>query len=148
MDTPTAIDMDFARIVQEWTITIQTPVIGSEALLTAIRDQIDLVQGHYACCLHVSAAGEQQFRALDGSHAGPEETIQSVPVVDITLSIPASNEVLQNALKVIFDHHVHEDPTIRISEGWATRSTYSSDPHNPNKYWNRDDADAIHGKAL
>lgn len=148
METPTAIDMDFARIVQEWTITIQTPVLGSQALLTAIRDQIDLVHGHYACCLHVSAAGEQQFRALDGSHAGPEETIQSVSVVDITLSIPASSEALQSALKVIFDNHVHEDPTIRISECWATRSTYSGDPDNPNKYWNRDDADEIHGKAL
>lgn len=142
------IETDTAVLEREWVLVIQTPVTGMDVLLAALRTKVNLKQGHYECCLHISAPGEQQFRALEGSHAGIEDTVQSVPVVDITISIAPQENLLKQVLGVVFDHHVHEEPTIRITETWATRSKYSGDKDNPNKYWNRDDAAQIHGTAI
>ncbi len=142
------VDLKDAFLEKEWVLVIQTPVPGKEPLLEALRKGPDLKQGHYDCCLHVSAAGEQQFRALEGSHAGAEQTIQSVPVVDITISIAPDKQLLEKTLAIIFANHVHEEPTIRISECGGTRSMYTGDNDNPNKYWNRPDAQEIHGTAI
>lgn len=128
------VDLKDAFLEKEWVLVIQTPVQGKESLLEALRKGVDLKQGHYDCCLQVSAAGEQQFRALEGSHAGAEQTIQSVSVVDITISIAPDKQLLEQ--------------TIRINESWGTRSKYTGDKDNPNKYWNRPDAQAIHGTAI
>lgn len=140
--------LEGARLEKEWVVVVQTPLNGMDNLLEALRAQLDLRQGHYDCCLHISASGEQQFRALTGSHAGDEGTIQSVPVADITLSIAPQEHILKQALAAIYEYHVHEEPTIRITECWATRSTYSDTKDNPNKYWNRQDAAEIHGTAI
>ena len=142
------VDLKDTFLEKEWVLVIQTPVQGTETLLEALRKGVDLKQGHYECCLHVSEAGEQQFRALEGSHAGAEQTIQSVPVVDVTISIAPDKRLLEQTLAIIFANHVHEEPTIRINESWGTRSKYTGDKDNPNKYWNRADAQAIHGKAI
>ncbi|KIC36379.1 hypothetical protein RA27_22295 [Ruegeria sp. ANG-R] len=142
------VDLKDAFLEKEWVLVIQTPVQGKESLLEALRKGVDLKQGHYDRCLQVSAAGEQQFRALEGSHAGAEQTIQSVSVVDITISIVPDKQLLEQALSIIFANHVHEEPTIRIGECWGTRSNYTGDEDNPNKYWNRPDAQAIHGTAI
>ncbi|WP_120633797.1 hypothetical protein [Ruegeria sp. EL01] len=142
------VDLEDAFLEKEWVMVIQTPVQGKESLLEALGKGVDLKQGHYDCCLHVSAASEQQFRALEGSHAGAEQTIQSVPVVDITISIAQDTQRLEQTLSIIFANHVHEEPTIRISECWGTRSNYTGNKDNPSKYWNRPDAQAIHGTAI
>ncbi len=144
----TEMNLKDALLKKEWVITIQTPTLGHDILLDALRQSVDLKQGHYECCLHVSPEGEQQFRALAGSHAGAEDTIQSVPVVDITVSIAPDRRLLEQTLAIILENHVHEDPTIRITECWATRSRYTGDTGNPNKYWNRPDAQKIHGTAI
>ncbi|KPD10809.1 hypothetical protein [Phaeobacter sp. 11ANDIMAR09] len=142
------VDMKDAFLEKEWVLVIQTPMQGKEPLLAALREGVELKQGHYDCCLHVSAEGEQQFRALDGSHAGAEQTIQSVSVLDITISIAPDKQLLEQTLAIIIANHVHEEPTIRISECWGTRSKYTGDKDNPNKYWNRPDAQDIHGTAI
>ncbi len=148
MQQLSGLEIEAARLEKEWVLVIQTPVRGMDVLLEALRNHVDLKQGHYECCLHISSAGEQQFRALKGSHAGVEDTIQSVPVVDITISMAAQELLMAQALAVIFEHHVHEEPTIRVSESWATRSKYLNDSDNPIKYWNRADAAQIHGTAI
>jgi hypothetical protein len=137
-----------ALLEKEWVVTIQTPLQGKAPLLDALRQGVDLIQGYYDCCLHVSPPGEQQFRALAGSHAGAEHTIQSVPVVDITISIAPDKQLLEQTLALILENHVHEEPTIRITECWATRSKYTTDTSNPNRYWNRPDAQDIHGTVI
>jgi len=140
--------LEDASLEKEWMITIQTPVQGLERLLEALRKSLDLKQGHYDCCLQVTGPGEQQFRALAGSHAGAEHTLQSVTVVDVTISIAPDELLLKRAFSVIFENHVHEDPTIRVSECWGSRSKYSGDKNNPNKYWNRPDAAEVHGRTV
>lgn len=142
------LDMQPARLEQEWLISIQTPIAGIENVLSALGERIGLMQGAYDHCAFVSATGQQRFRAREGSHAGAENTIQSTDVAEIRISIPVDVELLDRVFKVVFDIHPQEEPTIHVQEVWGSRSKYLDDKHNPNRYWNRPDADEIHGKAI
>ena len=61
---------------EEWMIIIDTPDGGVTQLLSALEEHLPLRQGPYDCCSFVQTSGYQRFRALEGSHAGAEGTIQ------------------------------------------------------------------------
>ncbi len=56
--------------------------------------------------------------------------------------------ILSFYLESVFKHHVNEEPTIRIQEAFGSRSKLLNDSDNPNRYWNRTDADVIHGHSV
>ena len=141
------VNMGSAYLELEWQITIQTPHGGLDNLLTAIGRDLPLKQGAYDNCLYVRKAGSQRFRALAGSHAGAEGTIQTTDAAEVVFSIPTDEALLQQVLAVVFANHVNEEPTIRVQELWGCRSKYLDDKDNPNRYWNRPDAKQIHGKS-
>ncbi len=143
-----ALDFGYATLEKEWLIYIQTPTLAVNQLTKVLREKLPLRQGYYDSCIFVSEEGTQQFRALEGSHAGDEQTIQAVATTELVVSVPANEAELREAIGVIYEHHVHEEPTIRITEAWGTRSNYSEEMNNPNKYWNREDAAEIHGEVL
>jgi hypothetical protein len=97
--------------------------------------------------LYVRQNGYQQFRALEGSHAGNEGTIQTTEADEIVFTIPSDLSLLRKAFEVIFKFGVQEDPTVHIEQIWGSRSKYLDDKDNPNRYWNRPDADEIHGSS-
>lgn len=136
------------RLEREWVIIIDTPVAGVEQVTNALSAQIPLVQGPYGGCLFVREAGYQQFRALAGSHAGDEGTVQRTQASQIELSIPPDHALLERVLDVVFASHVNEEPTIRVTEAIASRSNLLDDRENPNRYWNRPDAAEIHGDVI
>ena len=136
-----------ARLERELQITIQTPCGGLDNLLTALGRELPLKQGAYDNCLYVRRAGSQRFRALEGSHAGAEKTIQTTDAAEIVFSIPFDEKLLSRVFEVIFENHVNEEPTVRVQELWGSRSRYLDDKNNPNRYWNRPDAKQIHGTA-
>lgn len=138
-------EMTPARLEREWLIRVQTPSAGVSGLLDALKREIPLRQGHYDQCVFVTAAGYQRFRALDGAHAGAEGTIQHTEAVEITFSIPSDRALLNRVFETLFAAHVNEEPTIHVQEVWGSRSKYVDDKDNPNRYWNRPDAKAIHG---
>ena len=142
-------EMDFgpARLEREWRLTVQCPNPGVETLKKALGRQLRLGQGAYDNCLYVRRNGYQQFRALAGSHAGDEGTIQTTEASEIVFTIPADREVLEKAFAVIFAFGVQEEPTVSVDEIWGSRSKYVDDKDNPNRYWNRPDADEIHGSS-
>ncbi len=140
-------DMPPATLESEWLITIDAPTGGGNSVLTALERELLIVQGAYDCCTFVRA-GLQRFRALKGSHAGAEGTIQQTPASQIVFSIPRNKDLLTKAFEVIFAVHVNEEPTIRVEEVWGCRSKYLDDKDNPNRYWNRPDADQLHGDAI
>ncbi len=137
-----------AYLTREWLIAIQTPVDGVKPLVNALSARIPLVQGHYDQCLYVTGPGQQRFHALEGSHAGLENGAQSTAAVEVTFSIPQDTELLDRVFETVFEVHCNEDPTIRIMETWGSRSDYLNDCDNPNRYWNRPEAQAIHGRAV
>ena len=140
------INISSAYLECEWQITIQTPCGGLDNLLTALGRELPLKQGAYDNCLYVRTAGSQRFRALEGSHAGAEGTIQTTDAAEVVFSIPADEALIDRVFEVVFANHVNEEPTIRIQELWGSRSKYLNDKDNPNRYWNRPDAKQIHGK--
>ena len=141
-------DMAPATLEREWKITIDTPQGGVEPVLAALEKDLSIVQGPYDCCTFVRDNGYQRFRALQGSHAGAEGTVQQTPASQIVFSIPQDKELLSKAFGVIFAVHVNEEPTIRVEEAWGCRSKLLDDKDNPNRYWNRPDADELHGKSV
>ncbi len=141
-------DMTPASLAREWLVTIDTPAAGVEPVLEALGRALPLVQGPYDNCTYVRENGYQRFRALEGSHAGAEGTIQKTRAAQIVFSIPPDRALLGKAFEVIFAVHVNEEPTIRVEEVWGSRSKLLDDNDNPNRYWNRPDAASLHGDAV
>ncbi|MBT8083666.1 MAG: hypothetical protein KJN72_00470 [Woeseia sp.] len=139
------LELKSARLEAELRITVQCPSGGVPALIDALGEYLPLVQGTYDHCLYVRQNGYQRFRALEGSHAGPENTIQTTDANEIVFTIPFDHDLLAKAFDVIFTYGVNEEPTIHIEQIWGSRSKYLDDKDNPNRYWNRPDADELHG---
>ncbi|WP_138933173.1 hypothetical protein [Roseovarius arcticus] len=140
-------DMAPATLEREWVVTIDTPTGGVEPVLIALGKELPLTQGPYDNCMFVRENGYQRFRALEGSHAGAEGTIQKTAAQQIVFSLPCDPDLLRRAFDVIFSVHVNEEPTIRVEEVWGSRSKLLDDKDNPNRYWNRPDAAELHGDA-
>jgi len=138
-------DMSPATLEHEWVVTIDTPTAGVDNVTAALGARVPLVQGPYDNCLFVRDAGYQQFRSLEGSHAGDEGTLQRTAASQIEFSIPPDRQLLSTVFDVVFEAHVNEEPTIRIHEAFGSRSKLLNDGDNPNRYWNRPDAAALHG---
>lgn len=141
-------DMTPAVLEREWVVTIDTPTGGVEPVLAALGAELPLTQGPYDNCMFVRENGYQRFRAMEGSHAGAEGTIQKTPAQQIVFSLPCDPDLLRKAFDVIFAVHVNEEPTIRVEEVWGSRSKLLDDKDNPNRYWNRPDADQLHGDSV
>ena len=141
-------DVKPAILEREWLVTVDTPDGGVEMVLEALGRELPLVQGPYDNCLFVREKGYQRFRALEGSHAGAEGTIQKTSAQQIVFSLPPDPTLLSKAFDVIFAVHVNEEPTIRIEEVWGSRSKLLDDKDNPNRFWNRPDAESLHGDAV
>ena len=142
------LDMPAAVLEREWVVTVDTPLGGIKVVREALGRELPLRQGPYDYCMFVCDAGYQTFRALEGSHAGDEGMVQKTAAAQIVFSLPCDKELLRHAFKVIFAHHVNEEPTIRVTEAWGSRSKLLDDKDNPHRYWNREDADALHGDAI
>ena len=138
-------DVGVAVMHTEWMITIDTPDGGVAELLAGLEKNISMSQGPYDCCSYVQASGRQRFRALEGSHAGAEGTLQQTEASQIVFSIPPDKGVLKSVFDTIFKYHVNEEPTVRVQPLWGSRSKLIDDKDNPHRYWNRDDADSLHG---
>lgn len=141
-------DMTPASLEAEWVVTIDTPSGGVESILTVLERDLSIIQGPYDCCTFVSQNGYQRFRALEGSHAGAEGTVQQTPASKIVFSIPRDKKLLSKTFELIFAAHVNEEPTIRVEDAWGSRSKLVDDKDNPNRYWNRPDAETLHGESI
>lgn len=141
-------DMTPASLEREWVITVDTPNGGVEPVLEALGKGLPLIQGPYDNCMFVRESGYQRFRALEGSHAGAEGTVQQTPASQIVFSLPPDRELLGKAFDIIFAVHVNEEPTIRVEEMWGSRSRLLDDKDNPNRYWNRSDSASLHGDSV
>ena len=132
----------------EWVINIQVPSKAIDEFTRMLGEEIPLMQGNYSHCMYVRDAGRCRFKGNEGAHGGAEKTIQEVPSSEVIISIPQEYDFLKRVLEAIDKYHVHEEPTVRISEAFGLRSLYNSDTNNPNRYWNRDDKEEIHGTSV
>ncbi len=132
---------------KKWEITVQTPEVALDELVSAIQENVELVQGAYSHCMYIRRSGTTRFRNEAGAHGGAEESVREVPSAEIVLVIPHDGELLRKAVQCIAWHHVHEEPTVSVIETWGYLSGQGGGRDNPNRYWNREDGDEIHGVA-
>lgn len=128
-----------------WQVSVQTPEASLDELVSAIQENLELVQGAYSHCMYIRRSGTTRFRNRSGAHGGMEDVIRAVPSAEIVLAIPHDMESLERAIRCITWHHVHEEPTISVIETWEYLSGPESSHDNPNRYWNRKDGKEIHG---
>jgi len=141
------LELTTTSLVRQWLITIDTPVGGVDQVVSALGEEIPLVWGPYDNSMYINESGFQRFRALEGSHAGSEGTVQQTAASQIVISIPPDSELLAKTFDVIFRVHVNEEPGIIVEEVWASRSKLIGQD-NPNRYWNRADAAEMHGETV
>ena len=141
------LELNTTSLVRQWLITIDTPIGGVDQVVTELGNKIPLVWGPYDNSMYINGSGLQRFRALEGSHAGSEGTVQQTAASQIIIAIPPDSELLAKTFNVIFEVHVNEEPGIIVEEVWASRSKLIGED-NPNRYWNRDDAEQMHGEAI
>ena len=142
------IDCPEFSLERKWQVTVQTPEASLDELVSAIQENLQLVQGAYSHCMYIRRSGTTRFRNRAGAHGGAEEVVREVPSAEIVLAIPhdtESLESLEKAIRCIAWHHVHEEPTISVIQTWGYLSGPGGDRDNPNRYWNREDKDEIHG---
>ena len=130
-----------------WMITVQTPQAALDDLIAAIEKDIPLLQGAYSHCMFVRRNGSVRFKNEEGAHGGAEDVVRDVSSAEIVLLIPHDMESLNHAIESIVRAHVHEEPTITVTQSWSYLSGTLKDEDNPNRYWNRADAKELHGRA-
>ena len=79
------------QVTRDVSLTVSA---GVAQVIEALEAKIPIVQGPYDCCTFVRESGYQRFRALEGSHAGAEGTVQQTPASQIVFSIPLDRELL------------------------------------------------------
>ena len=141
------LDLNPTVLTRQWLITIDTPIGGVDQVVKALGAQLPLQWGPYDNSMYINESGKQRFRAMEGSYAGAEGTIQETAASQIVIAIPPDQQMLSKTFDVIFEVHVNEEPGIVVEEVWASRSKLL-DKDNPNRYWNREDADQVHGQNV
>ena len=134
-------------LVKQWMVVVQTPVHSLDELIAAIEKSVSLTQGHYSHCMYVRRGGQTRFKNEDGACGGAEKHVRVVDSAEIIIMLPHNLDQLSATLLSIRHHHVHEEPTISVTETWGWLTGDNIDTDNPNRYWNRPDANAIHGEV-
>jgi hypothetical protein len=125
-----------------WQIEIQATPEDADKII-----EVDpLIYGRYKRNAFVSAIGSETYLPEEDStsavHLGAANKVQIFPSVLVVISVEQNPETLGRVLDAIRDVHHYEEPLIFIKDCWASRANY--DPHNsnPNRWWNRDKANA------
>lgn len=134
--TPEQIEGKSFRLERAYLVVVHAPVGDVAKVLKSVADAVGLEYGRYDHVAYIDAVGIEQFRAIEGSKAGPQKQISKEPTKVVSFSVAHDATVLQKALEAVYAAHSYEEPVIYVSEVWRTRST-NPDEHNPNRWWNQ-----------
>ena len=129
-----------------WQVEIQATPEDADKIIDNVMEVDPLIYGRYKRNAFVSATGSETYLPEENStsavHLGAANKVQTFPSVLLVISVEQNPETLGRVLDAIRDVHHYEEPLIFIKECWASRASY--DPHNsnPNRWWNRDKANA------
>ena len=139
------IDCPEFALNKKWRITVQTPEASLDQLISAVQENIELLQGAYSHCMFIRKSGATRFKNEAGAHGGAEAVVREVSSAEVVLVIPYDMALLEQAIRCIAWAHVHEEPTISVADTWEYLAGPQHNRNNPNRYWNREDRDEIHG---
>ena len=129
-----------------WQIEIQATPDDADKIIDNVMEVDPLIYGRYKRNAFITAVGSETYLPEDNStsavHLGVANKVQTFPSVLVVISVEQNPETLGLVLDAIRDVHHYEQPLIFIKDCWASRASY--DPHNsnPNRWWNRDKANA------
>lgn len=118
-------------------IDANIPTEDVDAVLNSVTEAVSLAYGRYDQVAFISSPGIEQFRSLEGSRAGRQESVRRVPTSRVSFSIPKDPAVLDKAIAAIRLAHPYEEPVVNVRDGWASRARGEGDEDNPHRWWNR-----------
>ena len=133
---PEQIEGKAFRLERAYLVVVHAPIADVAKVLKSVAGAVGLEYGRYDQVAYIDAVGIEQFRAIEGSKAGPQPRVSREPTKVVSFSVPHDPSVLQKALEAVYAAHSYEEPVIYVSEVWRTRST-NPDEHNPNRWWNQ-----------
>lgn len=130
------------RLEPMWLVTVQTVPDDVDRILDAVIEVDPLRYGNYDRNASVTGVGRETARPRAGSttdthvggfNAGQTETY---PIVEVAFAVVRDLDVLGAVMGAILHVHHYEEPVVRVSEVWESRSNYDPENDNPNRWWN------------
>ncbi|MGR3617242.1 MAG: hypothetical protein ACU0BB_14515 [Paracoccaceae bacterium] len=124
-------------------VFVQVPEADAQRVLDAILTHDPLGWGEYDQVSFTTAIGTQKFRVLPSSRNAATENMVSVPCVELQFFTTAQEQALEPILCAIYDAHPYEEPVVQMIAAHRTRHISGLDEENPNRFWNRENADWV-----
>ncbi|MFK7920213.1 MAG: hypothetical protein AB8G14_19225 [Ilumatobacter sp.] len=130
------------RLEPVWLVSVQTVPDDVDQILDAVMEVDSLRYGNYDRNASVSAVGRETARPRPGSttdsHVEGFEpgATETYPIVEVAFAIAREVKLLEQVMDAILHVHHYEEPVVRVSEVWESRSNYDPNNDNPNRWWN------------
>ena len=125
-----------------WTLEVQTVPEDVDRILDAILVVYPLPYGKYERNASVSGPGIETARppagtttATNSADFQPGQT-ETYPMVELKVSVPRQQAILQWVMDAILDVHHYEESVIFVREARASRAAYNPQNDNSNRWWN------------
>lgn len=123
-------------------VMVQVPAPEAAALRAAILAEDPLSWGDYDQVSH-ETGGVQRFRSLPGGVNAATEAAVEVPCLELSFFLPEGAARLERVIRAIYRAHPYEEPVIQVVAALRTCHIRGLDQDNPNRFWNRADADWV-----
>lgn len=134
--TQTNIPSDRFNTEPGFRLTVQVPEARVHHLVNAIRTQDPLSYGDYEAVSFRTAAGVQQFRSLGGGRNIPNDVVDDVPCVELSVFLPDDTALVGRVIEAVYNTHPYEEPVIFVTQCQRTTHIRGQDEDNPNRFWN------------
>jgi hypothetical protein len=131
------IEGDNYILERAYLVTMHVPSADVDKVLASVAKEVGLFYGKYDNVAYLDAAGLEQYRPLEGSKAGAQDSVWREPTTRVHFSVPRDENILRKALRAAHSAHSYEEPVFYISEVWRTLAT-NPDDSNPNRWWNQE----------
>ncbi|GGB10308.1 hypothetical protein [Allosediminivita pacifica] len=126
-------------------VAVQVPEADEARLRAAILAADSLKYGDYDSVTFTTQPGIQRYRSLGTGRNAPSGGVVEVPCAELAFLVPRDPAVLTQVLQAIHQVHPYEEPVVVVTEALRTRHVPGSVEDNPNKFWNRPEADWVPG---
>jgi len=136
-------EMNNPRFTPEsgYRVIVQVPQPDCERILAAVLKQDPLEYSDYDQVAFNTSQGTQVFRSMPGGHNPVTTSRVEVPCVELSFFTLAGSQQLARIIEAIYYAHPYEEPVIQIMPALRIRHVRGMDEDNPNRFWNRPDAD-------
>ena len=127
------------RMIPYWRVRFLAPEEEIDALFDEIIKIAQLVYGKTDRNAIRSAPCHEYYRPMEGTPTGAESDTRKRPgIVEMSISIPTDQTLLEQIIEVIYQNHSYYEPPISVEPILRSETRGLDDSDNPNRWWNRD----------